>query len=145
MTPADRHQLNLEMIRACREGETKKVQELVTGGCHVHYNDDMALRSAAALGHHEIVAFLLEKGATKGAYSHEALREAGNPETRQVLLKAYKNSELKNLLKKELKVTGVRTPGMTLPSDPPFPKNEIIDELRHRTGLVKKQEQTLEI
>jgi len=93
--PADAHYLSDELLHACTEGDTSRIQELLRAGHDVNGRDrrhrTSSLIAAASSGHTESVRVLIEAGADVNIVKYrrtalEAAIETGHLATVQLLL-----------------------------------------------------------
>src|SRR5690349_15370392 len=74
MTPEEISAKGFELVTAAATGMVDMVRVLIdTPGYDIHFEDDLALRSASYTGYTNIVKLLVEKGANVHASGNEAL------------------------------------------------------------------------
>ena len=65
--------LGIQLVTAAATGMLEMVDVALAAGADIHYNDDLALRSAVFTGNSAVVKHLVEKGANIHASGEEAL------------------------------------------------------------------------
>lgn len=69
----DNPELGYQLVTGAATGLIDIVNEALDAGANVHFEDDLALRTASLMGNAPIVKLLVEKGANVNAASSEAL------------------------------------------------------------------------
>lgn len=69
----DNPELGYQLVTGAATGMINIVNEALDAGANVHFEDDLALRTASLMGNAPIVKLLVEKGANVNASSAEAL------------------------------------------------------------------------
>ena len=65
--------LGIQLVTAAATGMAELVEAALATGADIHYEDDLALRSAVFTGNNNVVKLLVEKGANIHAAGEEAL------------------------------------------------------------------------
>lgn len=98
MIADDRTEKGIELVTAATLGMIDHLRALLDQpGYDIHYDNDLALRSASYTGYNEVVKLLVEKGANVNAAGGEALLYAakrGDTETVGYLLSKGADMEL---------------------------------------------------
>lgn len=76
----DNPELGYQLVTGAATGMIDIVTQALDAGANVHFEDDLALRTASLMGNAPIVKLLVEKGANVNAASSEALLYAAKSE-----------------------------------------------------------------
>lgn len=85
MTEEDKLAKGYELVTAAATGMVELVELALEGGSDIHFQDDLALRSASFTGNMSVVKYLVEKGANVHASGNEALLYAAKQKNDEVV------------------------------------------------------------
>lgn len=93
--------MGYQLVTAAATGMTELVKLALDSGSNIHFQDDLALRSASFTGNVEIVKYLVDKGANVQAAGNEALLYAAKQQNDDVVeFLLAKGADIDDMMKK---------------------------------------------